>query len=462
MSAIVEASQISTPLEAPGSANGTVAIEQGPKPQERVPRPKRPNYVQIHSRPLPLNIYPLPTFIPHNPLSLLRIAYALFSQFFWPPSSHPPDSYKGYFSHETQSVHVTDVKTIRALWERGFFGKGNLSRSEPRWLDQEKRKRGLLVLETSEEVTRQRREDRRQFKLERARKEREAIEQQLREEGKLGDLAPVNETLGTEAVVESEQNPLPFSNGNANNHSELNSFTSGSMDVNPLENDSNEADRTPWAPEATISSNEVAIDGLDEVLEDEEHLQLTCEESFFLVYGLGVLEVSDQGTAIQTSALFKLFCQNSSFPSRRASTFEPDNPFLLKYVVYHHFRSLGWVVRPGVKFAVDYLLYNRGPVFSHAEFAIIILPSYSHPYWSESSERKLQTAKKETKDWWWLHRVNRVQTQVHKSLVLVYVDIPPPSHGTPEDRGFNIGNILKRYKVREFVLRRWIPNRNRD
>jgi len=36
-------------------------------------------------------------------------------------------------------------------------------------------------------------------------------------------------------------------------------------------------------------------------------------------------------------------------------------------VFLHHYRSLGWVVKNGVKFSVDYLLYKRGPVFHHAE-----------------------------------------------------------------------------------------------
>lgn len=44
-----------------------------------------------------------------------------------------------------------------------------------------------------------------------------------------------------------------------------------------------------------------------------------------------------------------------------------DNPFLLNYVAYHHFRSLGWVVKSGIKFCADFLLYKRGPAFSHAE-----------------------------------------------------------------------------------------------
>lgn len=45
----------------------------------------------------------------------------------------------------------------------------------------------------------------------------------------------------------------------------------------------------------------------------------------------------------------------------------PDNPFLINYVFHHHYRSLGWVVKNGIKFCVDYLLYKRGPVFHHAE-----------------------------------------------------------------------------------------------
>ena len=140
----------------------------------------------------------------------------------------------------------------------------------------------------------------------------------------------------------------------------------------------------------------------------------------------------------------------------------PDDQFLLNYVTYHHFRSLGWVVRPGVKFAVDYLLYNRGPVFSHAEFAILIIPSYLHRDWNSPggmSRRRVD----EQKDWWWLHCVNRVQSQVKKTLVLCYVDIPSPFELDLEDPStIDIGQLLKSYKVREFVVRRWLANRSRD
>ena len=130
---------------------------------------------------------------------------------------------------------------------------------------------------------------------------------------------------------------------------------------------------------------------------------------------------------------------------------------MISYTVYHHFRSLGWVIRSGVKFGTDYLLYNRGPVFSHAEFAVVVIPSYSHPYWSETEEHKNYTAEKQARSWWWLHCVNRVQAQVMKSLCLVYVDVPPPAASIDD-----VGALFGQYKVREFMIKRWTPNRTRD
>jgi tRNA-splicing endonuclease subunit Sen2 len=132
---------------------------------------------------------------------------------------------------------------------------------------------------------------------------------------------------------------------------------------------------------------------------------------------------------------------------------------MLNYVVYHHYRSLGWVVRGGAKFSCDFMLYNRGPVFSHAEFAIIILPSYTDAYWSGDVFLQNYVKKKEHRTWAWMHCINRVITQAKKSLVLVYVEIPkPPGEG---DGALGVDGLLKRYHVREFVMKRWQLNRER-
>lgn len=70
-----------------------------------------------------------------------------------------------------------------------------------------------------------------------------------------------------------------------------------------------------------------------------------------------------------------------SFPEADAECLwkRPDNPFLVKYAVYHHFRSLGWVVKNGIKFCVDLLLYKKGPAFTHAEYVYLLIFAATTP-----------------------------------------------------------------------------------
>lgn len=460
--------------DSPAQVMETPAAPARTSTKKKFGKRKGPNYAHIHRNSLPLEVHSLPAFHPSNPVSLLRLAYVYLTQVAFPPTSHRPDLYIGYFSPDTRSIHVTDPAHVRALWEMGFFGKGTLSRSEPTWLDRERtrlmaQKQGVR---TAEEATKARREERRMFKLERARAEREKIERQkLIEEGKLkgGDARP-------EAVASDEANlattdGLPL---------ETQSLAKAHLsEVAPAVNEvptpnsrlantgallvSSDAIGVRDAV-ADLSEAEAAIEHSD--IDNEEHLQLTLEEAFFLKYSLGVLEVRpaplnnlDIELPTTNADLLTLFRQHSVFPPLPLSALGPDDQFLLNYVVYHHFRSLGWVVRPGVKFSVDYLLYNRGPVFSHAEFAVLILPSYSAPYWA-TNEGKARRRSKEQKDWWWAHCINRVQSQVKKSLVLCYVDVPAPQQDGPVTQ--DIGRLLRAYKVREFVIRRWLMNRSRD
>lgn len=478
---------------ASGSANNTIsndakqpengALKDGPKRS----RPRRPNYNEIHAKPLPVDVYPLPAFIPHNPISIVRIAISLLSHPLFRPKSHPV-VHEAYFSAQTQSIHVTNAASIRALWEQGFWGKGSLSRSEPQWLATEKKRRGIEESKTSAEVTQNRREERKQFKLERARAQREAIEQQLRQEGKLDADGTVEELVDDGQVSESPLGTIyDLENGNVVT---VNGDTIASEITKTLSQES-----PVWGRQAAAAAEPAEI-------EDQEHLQLTPEEAFYLTYSLGALSVvTDSDHHLERAPskpyaawyLLRLYAAHASSPVEEAQgdhlqrayqsrecdntpylaissipCIEPDNPFILRYVVYHHFRSLGWVVRPGIKFAVDYLLYLRGPAFHHAEFAVMIVPSYSHSYWDQAPESETNIARRrkelERKDWWWLHRVNRVQTAVFKTLVLVYVEVPPHWDAEFKDDGWkvDIGGVLRKYSVREVVVKRWSPNRNRD
>lgn len=450
-------------------------------------RPPKPNYKHIHRFPLPLDVHPLPPLIPHNPLSLISVVLSYLTYFISPPHQ---ETYAAYFDSATSSVHVTDHKAIQALWEMGFFGKGTLSRSQPSWLEREKKRRGLLGGQTNEELTRQRRTERRELKLERARMEKVAIEKRLKAEAAAREsgATTVDQTTatlltdvasgGTAVTLEKfslrkarEARMLESRRSKEQENKEPASPSSGqespskAVRFSPVVQEKEFASdsATLRLPGLATEAQETSQEELP--LKNEEHLQLSNEEAFFLAYGLGVLHVYDhqQKTIIPHTSLLSLFCHNSYYPPRDPSTdLKPDDPFMISYIVYHHFRSLGWVVRSGVKFGVDYLLYNRGPVFSHAEFAVVVIPAYEHSYWSETSDRRSYCATKQARSWWWLHCVNRVQAQVKKSLVVCYVEIPPPRSHDSKTHSEDIGALLSRYRVREMLIRRWVPNRTRD
>ncbi|KAK4565923.1 tRNA splicing endonuclease subunit sen2 [Recurvomyces mirabilis] len=568
--------EISTP--AGSTANGNAATQnlqeadqQKSKRSPRKPNKKNRNFAQLHAKPLPLEIYPLPAFNPSNPLSLLRLCYTYLSHLLSPPFSHPKCPYLGRFSPETRSIHITNPLHVRALWEMGFFGKGSLSRSEPSWLEREKeiqraKREGVRSgVKAAEEVTRARREERKLFKLERARVEREKVERQKAvEEGREVEVevqVKVGEVVGSEggegdgedstdrdgtgmltppATIDEAVEAEPLRAKGVSDAGLLDSTTAHG-DQMPLLNGS-----PSQTKESTVSCPprvaDPEPDGLEEAephVHNQEHLQLTLEEAFFLSYALGVLEITvpDHASSPTSKAgrssldLLNIFANYSTFPTstqafgsptslhptisinsrplharavshniataplvhdptptslkvplnaspltpQPAPPLEipaPDNKFLLNYVVYHHFRTLGWCVRPGVKFGCDYLLYNRGPVFSHAEFAVVIMPSYRAAYWSTPAGQMARRVKGE-KDWWWLHCVNRVQSAVHKTLVLCYVDVPAHAKaeevargggggGDDADNGVDVGRLLARYKIREFVVKRWLVNRSRD
>ncbi|KAL1991958.1 hypothetical protein VTN49DRAFT_5266 [Thermomyces lanuginosus] len=455
--------------------NASASATLAPSEAKQNTRLQKPNYRHIHRFPLPVTVQELPPLIPHNPLSVISFLYSYLRCIIFPPRQ---EIYSAYFDLATSSVHVTDEKAVRALWEMGFFGKGSLSRSEPTWLEREKKRRGLTGVSTSEEVTGKRRMERREWKLERARKEREAVAQRLKEEAAARGIAVdiKNLTSTSDNDVNGSLNDVVVNDGTSPDtpiRDDLTQDVNRTPDEKSSESSAKSVRFSPVVEEKQIeSTTETGIDPQtsempltdvsQESLVNREHLQLSNEETLFLVYGLGVVRVFDgpNGSIISANRLLRLFCQHSSFPPQsERTTVDSDNPFLVSYVVYHHFRSLGWVVRSGVKFGVDYLLYYRGPVFAHAEFAVVIFPSYEHEYWTSTGERRNSVARKQSRSWWWLHGVNRVQAQVRKTLVLCFVDIPPPSAVADLD---DIGALLRRYRVREMIIRRWVPNRTRD
>lgn len=358
----------------------------------------------VYKYPLPVAVRPFPPVIPHNPLSLIWLIW----EFIYPTQ---PDRVvvTGKLDNATKYVKVEGEQAMQVLWSMGFFGKGTLSRSEPTWYTRTATKLGLIEATlTSEDITRQRREERKKFKQERASAE-EAELQRIRK------LERGEQELEREIENEVEK-------------------------VDPRAADKSEIGATSESTMKSDSSDLLEELG-DLVLEDGklkclEYLQLSPTEAIFLSYGLGALQVYNDSCLLSAVDLFKQVLS--------------ANPSLVyEYVAYHHYRSLGWCARSGIKFGTDLILYRRGPPFSHAEFAVVVLPV-------ESASEKQQ--------WWWTTSIGRVVGGVKKTLVFCHVDGPDP--GSLDLNSIidteDITLLLKSFHVREVVYRRWIPTRNRD
>jgi len=290
---------------------------------------------------------------------------------------------EGVFDVATRSVWVTNPTDVSILWKRGFFGKVDLYRSEPSWHARQINARKMAGKQlTSEEIREKRRAERKQFKMDRAKA--------------LADAAAEAEA----AFVEGREAAVPVIPSGA---------TWRGQAVPPA--DTIESDPTVDAEEATPEP--------EQELKDVEHLQLTLSEAFFLCWALDCLTILDSVT-FQPMKLEDIWdaLQQIHTPSIPSSPTPPstanrfDNPFLVNYAVYHYYRSLGWVVKGGIKFCVDLLLYKRGPVFHHAEFGVVVIPVYEDIKDKENSPFKLANVEPFT--WTWLSTINRVNSQVQK------------------------------------------------
>lgn len=286
--------------------------------------------------------------------------------------------------YKDDTFRVHDVVAMQSLWRQGFFGKGSLSRSHPTWRD---RIRDENIL-SMEEITSIRRAERNEFKQVRSRlQELELLDKKNKIE-----------------TTEQKQELLLL------------------KDTTSITREKDDATKLHKILEAECDT-----------LEDLEYLQLQATEVFFLRFALNVIDIE-----LSLSQLFEICCNGD---------IRPDNPFILEYVAYHHYRSLGWCVRSGIKFGTNFLLYQRGPPFNHAEHAILIVtPCYQ---------------------WHQISAISRVIGGVKKNLVLLYIDIPPIStfksllDEKSHDKHFYM-RLFKLYKINEIIYRRWVPGRNRD
>lgn len=99
------------------------------------------------------------------------------------------------------------------------------------------------------------------------------------------------------------------------------------------------------------SENDDYLDNIKSTIESEgfpiqETLRLTWEETFFLIFALGCLKVIDyDGSSLNINKVWEHCCRQNKH-------------FVERYVVYHYFRSKGWVVKPGLKYGGEFCKYD--------------------------------------------------------------------------------------------------------
>ncbi|EHB10457.1 tRNA-splicing endonuclease subunit Sen2 [Heterocephalus glaber] len=118
------------------------------------------------------------------------------------------------------------------------------------------------------------------------------------------------------------------------------------------------------------------------------------------------------------------------------------------YGAYHYFRSKDWVPKTGLKYGTDLLLYRKGTPFYHASYSVIV----------ELVDKRFTGPLRRPSTWKSLATLSRVSGNVSKELMLCH--LIKPSTMTDEDMKFP--ECLRRIKVQEVILSRWVSSRERS
>ncbi|KAJ8915013.1 hypothetical protein NQ315_015987 [Exocentrus adspersus] len=164
----------------------------------------------------------------------------------------------------------------------------------------------------------------------------------------------------------------------------------------------------------------------------KETVWLGLEEAFFLAGAVNCLNIYYQGRCLGLDEAWSLFTTN-------------DSNFIYNYVVYYYFRAKNWVVKPGIKFGGDFLLYKQGPPFYHASYVVII------DIVNENLER---IHERRSMDNIPLLGLNRLCETAGKELLVCQVIWPRNAQIDYK----NISQVV----IKETLLRRWISNQERN
>ncbi|KAI8048669.1 tRNA intron endonuclease [Syncephalis plumigaleata] len=212
-----------------------------------------------------------------------------------------------------------------------------------------------------------------------------------------------------------------------------------------------------------------------------EPLWLAPEELFYLTWQTGSLHVIDQITkeCLDPWQLWLRCCQayrprniNTEFSTMSNNSSDDDDndnvanhTFVARYAVYRYLREKDWIVRDGIKYGADYVIYKKGPIFDHSVAAILVCPvvvyNSSNVHKDSYDNVLVNYNRRVSLDWINLLGLLRVCNQVRKVLHICFVYIP--MMGDDDDTWrYQEPMDIQSYRIEEVIIKRWVPERNRS
>ncbi|XP_055638477.1 tRNA-splicing endonuclease subunit Sen2 [Toxorhynchites rutilus septentrionalis] len=168
-----------------------------------------------------------------------------------------------------------------------------------------------------------------------------------------------------------------------------------------------------------------------------ENLSLGYEETLFLIKELKCLEVRTlEGLLLPQEQLIERFVSIK-------------RSFIPSYVAFIYLKARNWVIKSGLKFGGDFLIYHKGPQFFHASYVVLV-----QPY--RDNERLGNIHYMDNHDF---QAFNRIAETTAKDLLILEVHYPtsldPADYVTCMDR-------LTEFKVSETFPKHHNPTASRN
>ncbi|XP_061408001.1 tRNA-splicing endonuclease subunit Sen2-like [Lethenteron reissneri] len=338
--------------------------------------------------------------------------------------SDESERYRGELVHS--AVLVRDRGDMEALYSRGFFGKGFLSKSRPQFSETRR------FTPPGSQPCRDPRRDREQPGTLPGTRSVETVSLLCGAATSNGN----NDAVGDGACPrQRDGSAVGHDDGDNAAGREVDRDSDGAARLDSAHAAHTDSGATTATEEVPDESCKPIVGCQQKTERIAEHLQLALEEAFFLAYALGCLTVSLNEEELSLSELWRVCVR--ACPR-----------FLALYPAYHYFRSRGWVPKPGLKYGTDLLLYRKGPPFYHASYSVVVEMVDGANFRGDALR---------TFSWRSLAGLNRTTMNVSKELLLCFVVRPA---GLTEEE-LSSPECLRRLRVQEVVVGRWVSGRER-